>query len=208
MVMNRWKYGAGAAALLVGFAVLAGTIRKTGPTAFDEAVGGWLTGLRSDGLTAFFKALSPLVSTTVFAILLVVFALLFAFVFKKRLEPLLLIVNLAVAFGLYRGLKGVFARPRPSADALIHASGFSFPSGNALMAASFYGLIAYLLYRLWKKSRPGLSWTMLVLGFALVLLIGVSRVYLGVHYATDILAGYALGGAWMLICAAIVNKRS
>lgn len=205
--MKTMKYWGGAIVLLLLFLLLAGTINKTGPTALDDAVGGWIRGLRTDALTAFFKALSPLVSTSVFAVLLVAFAALFAFVFKRRLEPLLLIVNLAVAFGLYRGLKGVFERPRPSADALIHAAGYSFPSGNALMSASFYGLTAYLLYRYWKKRGPGRAWFAAVFGVVLILLIGLSRVYLGVHYPTDILAGFAVGGAWMLICVALVDKR-
>ncbi|MEF3301709.1 phosphatase PAP2 family protein [Paenibacillus sp. GYB003] len=206
--MRKLPYAAGVVALLAAFAWLAWTVKGGGPTAFDDAVGSRLRGLRSDGLTAFFEALSPLVSTTVFAVLLVLFAALFAFVFKKRLEPLLLILNLAVAFGLYKGLKSVFERPRPSADALIHASGSSFPSGNALMSASFYGLVAYLLYRQLKRSAPGLAWTIALLGIALVLLIGVSRVYLGVHYPTDILAGYAVGGAWTIVCAALAAKRA
>ncbi|GAA3404959.1 phosphatase PAP2 family protein [Paenibacillus hodogayensis] len=206
--MKRTIHWTLAGLLLVLFAGLAGTLGKSGPTPFDDAVGGWIRGLRSDGLTVFFKALSPLVSTTVFAVLLVVFAALFVFAFKKRLEPLLLIVNLAGAFGLYRVLKGVFERPRPPAsDALIHAAGFSFPSGNALMSASFYGLVAYLLYRHWQKRKPAAAWTAVLIGAVLILLIGVSRVYLGVHYPTDIAAGFALGIAWMLVCAASVLKR-
>jgi undecaprenyl-diphosphatase len=206
--MDRMKYWIGAVLLLAYFAGLAATIQKDGgPSSFDETVGSWIHGLQTDGLTLFFKALSPLVSTTVIAVLLVAFVALFVFVFKKRLEPLLLVINLAVAFGLYKGLKSLFERPRPSADALFQASGFSFPSGNALMSASFYGLIALLLYRHWRKRAPGLSWTVAIVAIVLIVLIGVSRVYLGVHYPSDILAGFAIGGAWLLTCAAVSARR-
>lgn len=205
--MNKMKYWIGAVLLLAYFGGLAVTMKKDGPTAFDESVGSWIRGMRTDGLTVVFKALSPLVSTTVIAVLLVAFAALFVFGFKKRLEPLLLIVNLAVAFGLYKGLKSVFERPRPSADALIEATGSSFPSGNALMSASFYGLVAILLVRHWKKRKPGLAWTIAAAGILLIALIGVSRIYLGVHYPSDILAGFAIGGAWMLVCAGLAAGR-
>ncbi|TMV43406.1 phosphatase PAP2 family protein [Paenibacillus mesophilus] len=206
--MDKMKYWIGAVLLLAYFAGLTATIKKDkGPSSFDETVGSWIRGMRTDSLTLFFKALSPLVSTTVFAVLLVAFVALFAFVFKKRLEPLLLVINLAVAFGLYRGLKSLFERPRPSVDALFHASGFSFPSGNALMSASFYGLIALLLFRHWRKRAPGLAWTVAIAAIVLIILIGVSRVYLGVHYPSDILAGFAIGGAWLLICAAVSARR-
>lgn len=204
----RIKYGLGAALLLVLFAVLAVTLNKEGPTAFDRAVGDWIRGWRSDGLTVFCKALSPFVSTPVLAVLLVLFAALFAFGLRRRLEPLVLIVNLAVAFGLYRWLKIVFERPRPEGEALIQATGSSFPSGNALMAASFYGLVAYMLYALWRKRKPGLAWTVAAVGLLLVVAIGASRVYLGVHYPSDVLAGFAIGGAWMLVCAGWVRAKA
>lgn len=205
--MKERKYWIGSAALLVLFAVLAFTMRKDGPTDFDETVGNWIRGWRSDSLTVLFKAFSPLVSTTVFSLLLVVFAALFVFSFRKRLEPLMLVINLAVAFGLYKGLKSVFERPRPAADALVEAVGYSFPSGNALMSASFYGLIVYLLYRHWRRRNKTAAYTTVAVGLLLILGIGISRVYLGVHYPSDILAGYAIGGAWMFICASAVSRR-
>lgn len=210
--MSRMKYWIGAAFLLAFFAALAGSINKNGSAAFDDAVGGWIRGLRADGLTAFFKALSPFVSTTVFAVLLAAFAAFFALACKKWLEPLLLALNLAVAFGLYKGLKSLFERPRPEVEALIEASGTSFPSGNALMSASFYGFLALLLIRVRQKRGPGRNRApdiaIAVAAAALVLLIGVSRVYLGVHYPSDILAGYTMGGAWLLICAALTLRRA
>ncbi|MDF2657296.1 MAG: phosphoesterase PA-phosphatase related [Paenibacillus sp.] len=206
--MKGRNYWIGSVALLVLFAVIAATMRKDGPTAFDEAVGDWIRGWRSDGLTIVFKAFSPLVSTTVFSLLLVVFAALFVFTFRKRLEPLILVMNLAVAFGLYKGLKSVFERPRPTADALIEAAGYSFPSGNALMSASFYGLIVYLLYRQWRRRNKAAAYTTVVAGILLILGIGISRIYLGVHYPSDIVAGFAIGGAWMLVCAGAVSRRS
>lgn len=202
------KLWIGAGLLLALFAVLAVTMKKDGPTGFDEAVGSWIREWRGDGLTVFFEAMTPLVSTTIFVVLLAAFAILFLFVFRKRLEPLLLLINLAVAFGLYKGLKALFERPRPSVDALIEAAGSSFPSGNALMSASFYGLIAFLLFRQWKRRSPVIAWAVATIGIVLIVLIGVSRIYLGVHYPSDILAGYAIGAAWMLICVSALSRHS
>ncbi|MDF2721517.1 MAG: phosphatidylglycerophosphatase, partial [Paenibacillus sp.] len=127
--------------------------------------------------------------------------------YRKWLEPLLLLINLAIAFGLYKGLKELFERPRPSVEALIEASGYGFPSGNALLSSAVYGFAAYALYRLWSKRHPMRSRTAAAIGILLVLAIGVSRVYLGVHYPSDIIAGYCLGTALLLVTGERIGKR-
>lgn len=88
-------------------------------------------------------------------------------------------------------LKLYFNRPRP-ADALLHTFGLSFPSGHAMLGLTFYGGLAWLLARHFK--RPG--WAVPLLLWAG--LIGLTRVYLHVHYATDVLAGFAGGAAWLV----------
>jgi undecaprenyl-diphosphatase len=110
------------------------------------------------------------------------------------------LVVLAVVAGtlFFELLKLLVQRPRPLLeDARIVQGGFSFPSGHSTVAATFYGTLAYLLIRNFRQNR----WKVL-LGVAtslLVLAIGVSRIYLGVHYPSDVLAGWAAGALWVVL---------
>ena len=92
-------------------------------------------------------------------------------------------------------LKNIFSRTRPL-EAFYLESSFSFPSGHATAAAALYG---FLLYTIWKHDKHYLKKPFMVLLAVLILLVGVSRLYLGVHYFTDVLAGYAVGSAWLFI---------
>ena len=97
-------------------------------------------------------------------------------------------------------LKLAFERSRP---ALFHAiplpASYSFPSGHAMLSAASYGIIAFVVAR----EQPRTAWLPFALAAALVLLIGASRVFLGVHWATDVLAGFA-GGAFCLMVGAVL----
>jgi membrane-associated phospholipid phosphatase len=110
------------------------------------------------------------------------------------------LVVLAVVAGtlFFELLKLLVQRPRPLLeDARIVQGGFSFPSGHSTVAATFYGTVAYLVIRNLRQNR----WKVLV-GVAtglLVLAIGVSRIYFGVHYPSDVLAGWAAGALWVVL---------
>ncbi|SFR10386.1 phosphatase PAP2 family protein [Desulfoscipio geothermicus] len=106
---------------------------------------------------------------------------------------------------LTEALKWLFHRPRPNENPLVPADGFSFPSGHALMAVVFYGAIAYLLF---INLSPSALRRLVTAGLALlILLIGISRVYLGVHYPSDVLAGFVAGGAWLITCVIVIQKK-
>jgi membrane-associated phospholipid phosphatase len=100
-------------------------------------------------------------------------------------------------------LKQFYSRPRPLLP-LVSASGLSFPSGHAMISASFYGLLIYLVQT--HVRRPGLRWLLTALLAALVLLIGLTRVYLRVHYATDVLAGFTAGLVWLVIAIPVLKR--
>lgn len=101
------------------------------------------------------------------------------------------------SLGLMFLLKNVFNRPRPDIPLLKEAKGLSFPSGHALMSVTFYGLLIYIVYHLWKN--PTAKWSMISFLVLLILLIGFSRIYLKVHYTSDVLAGFAVGFLWLVL---------
>lgn len=94
-------------------------------------------------------------------------------------------------------MKAESARPRPLFFRVIPATGFSFPSGHTLLATVFYGMIAFILY---TRARSKVSRILVVSSTAaLVLLIGFSRLYLGVHWPSDVLGGYIVGLLWLFL---------
>jgi membrane-associated phospholipid phosphatase len=100
-------------------------------------------------------------------------------------------------------LKQLFQRKRPLSPLLKAARGLSFPSGHAIMAVTFYGLLVYVL-----QHTIDIGWMKFLLTFLLVILvilIGFSRVYLRVHYASDVLGGFIIGLLWLLISLAIIK---
>ena len=118
-----------------------------------------------------------------------------------RLSAVLLIVSTAGGVFLTTLLKAVFRRARPEFfDSGYTSSFFSFPSGHATVAVGFYGALTLILaYRLRGAAR----WAVLSGGVLLVLLIGFSRIYLGVHYPTDVLAGFLAAPLWVISVGAV-----
>lgn len=108
------------------------------------------------------------------------------------------------SLGLMFLLKGLFDRERPSIPLLFHAKGLSFPSGHALMSVTFYGLLIYMIFK-GVENKP-LKWSLIILLILLIMIIGMSRVYLRVHYATDVIAGYCIGFLWLVFAVWLLNK--
>ncbi len=101
-------------------------------------------------------------------------------------------------------LKHIFNRERPDIPLLDAAKGLSFPSGHALMSVTFYGLIIYMVFK--SVKQEGLKWTLIVLLILLIIMIGLSRIYLRVHYASDVIAGYCIGFLWIVFALWLLNK--
>jgi undecaprenyl-diphosphatase len=125
-----------------------------------------------------------------------------------------LVAATALADGLTVLVKFIVARPRPTPD-LVEVyrtvSGYSFPSGHVVHYVAFYGIIAYLAWRRLRMRPPcGLArsglYLLLVVCCALVALVGPSRVFLGAHWPTDVLGGYLLGGACLLLLIACAER--
>jgi membrane-associated phospholipid phosphatase len=103
------------------------------------------------------------------------------------------------------GLKLLFNRNRPLIPLLEPARGLSFPSGHAFMSVCFYGLLMMII---WKEERPKpvLKWVLLILVLALLLMIGFSRIYLRVHYFTDVVAGFCVGFCWLFLSSYLIDR--
>jgi undecaprenyl-diphosphatase len=150
----------------------------------------------SPAATAFMQAITMLGSAQGLAIVVVVAAVIL-FLRRAWVEALALIAASAGAGLLDAALKLWFHRDRPSvAWALARESTFSFPSGHATLSLVVYGMILYLILRLSHSRFLDAAATLIAL--PLILAIGLSRVYLGVHYPSDILAGYLAGAIWLL----------
>jgi undecaprenyl-diphosphatase len=194
-----------AAAALWGFAELTDEVLEGETHAFDQGV---LLALRSPAdpsdplgpgwLEEAMRDVTALGSTTVLAFVTLAAA---GFLALQRKGRAALFVVAAVGGGmlLTTGLKLGFDRPRP--DLVPHATlvySTSFPSGHSMMAAVTYLTLGALLARVQPRRR--LKLYLLALAVILTLAVGFSRVYLGVHWPTDVLAGWAVGAAWALMC--------
>lgn len=199
------------AIVLFGVARVSSEIAEGESFAFDR----WLLlGLREPGdpsspigppwVRAAFLDLTALGGRTVLTLFTVIAAgyLLAA---RKRLNALLLVGSIGLGAIVCSLLKHIFSRPRPDlVTHLVNVSSASFPSGHAMNSAVTYLTLGVLLARLEPDRRK----TFYLLGAAIVLtlLVGMSRVYLGVHWPTDVVAGWAVGGCWALLCWAVGMK--
>jgi undecaprenyl-diphosphatase len=100
-------------------------------------------------------------------------------------------------------LKFIFQRPRPLLPLLNEARGLSFPSGHAFMSFSFFGLLIYIIYE--EMEKVWLKWLFISLIVCLIFSIGLSRVYLRVHYASDVVAGLCMGFMWIVISLSVIH---
>jgi undecaprenyl-diphosphatase len=105
---------------------------------------------------------------------------------------------------LNAALKTVFNRPRPVfTNPLLTAANASFPSGHAMSSLVVYGLLAFFI--LLRVRGPVVRSVLILLTVALIILIGISRIYLGVHYFSDVMGGYIIGSAWLIVCISALN---
>lgn len=196
---------------LLGFAELAGEVIEGETHAFDEAV---LLALREPADTAdpigprwveaAFRDLTALGGTTV---LTVVTLVTFGYLLLARKAATALLVFVAVGGGtvLSSLLKSAYQRPRPDVVAhLVEVSSQSFPSGHAMLSAVTWLTLGTLLATVQPTRR--LKAYVLGVGIAIAFLVGVSRLYLGVHWPTDVLAGWCIGTAWALACWLVAGR--
>lgn len=192
---------AGSVGAIIVFVRLTTEVLEKESTAFDNTVSLFIYQLRTPALTGLMMAITNLGAgyTLVAAILIVIFL-----TWKHhRKEAYLFAIVLIMGLVINLALKTVIHRPRPSLSPLVAASFSSYPSGHEMNSFVFYFMLAYYFYHF--SRRKGLSMVVATGCLGLVILIGFSRVYLGVHYPTDVLAGYLAGSAWF-VTAVLIGK--
>jgi undecaprenyl-diphosphatase len=190
-----------AATLMIGedFIELAVLLRRESPVMldFDQMVYRWAASMRSDASTTFFLVFTHLGGPVGLAVLAAGISVLL-YVRRDRGLALYLIVTAVMGALLNLTLKEIFARARPDlAEALRHASGYSFPSGHAMGSMIVFGALAYVVSRLhapWGARAIAIGALLTT-----ILAVGLSRVYLGVHWISDIGAGFAAGFVWLVV---------
>ncbi len=113
-------------------------------------------------------------------------------------------INLACSTILNLTLKNIIQRPRPIEYRIINENGYSFPSGHSMVSMAFYGFLIYLIYKNVKNKYIKVI-SILILS-TLIFLIGTSRIYLGVHYASDVIGGFLLAISYLVLYVEILNK--
>ncbi|WP_147204093.1 phosphatase PAP2 family protein [Segetibacter aerophilus] len=173
-------------------------------TSFDFSVFKFLDRYRSNSVTqvliffTFFGSLNFLLPAYILLSLYFVF-------FKKNNYKSFNITAIGLSSGLLLYLiKNIFQRHRPPHPLIANVSGFSFPSGHSFSSFTFVGIIIYML---WKSERD-LVWKCTGTAFLFILatIIAFSRVYLQVHYASDVIAGFCLSFVWLALCIFILDK--
>ncbi|SHK23188.1 phosphatase PAP2 family protein [Desulforamulus aeronauticus] len=193
-----WGLAAGAI-LLTLFGKLASKLLENELILFDTSITHFIQSFASAKLTSFFIGVTQIGSAYFEIALLLVLGWYLLFRLKHFWETVILVISLAGGSCLNYLLKSVFQRARPDILHLVEVNGYSFPSGHAMVSTTFYGMIGYLLWLNLRKQGKS-SWYVPVLTVFLILAIGLSRIYLGVHYPSDVLAGYAAGGVWLAAC--------
>lgn len=126
------------------------------------------------------------------------------FVIKDKKIGISIIANLGIVTILNQIIKFIMQRPRPTEFRIIEETGYSFPSGHSMVSLAFYGYLVYLIYKYINNKH--LKRTLIIILSILICVIGVSRIYLGVHYTSDVLGGFLISLAYLIIYIDLVNK--
>ncbi len=182
---------------LIGFSLMAILISRHQILAFDSAIISYIQGLETPTLTAIMKFFTFVGSgNAIFVIAVVVMFFLYVLL-HHRSELVFFAIVIAFASLLNQMLKDFFHRARPDFHRLVEIGGYSFPSGHAMAAMAVYGALAFILWR-HIPTRIGRS-ILIILSAIMIFMIGISRVYLGVHYPSDIIGGYFASALWLTI---------
>lgn len=165
----------------------------------DDLVHKIILSIRSNFLTMIFRVTTH-AATSYFLIILTI--ILFIIIKNKKI-PIYIALNLTFSFLTNEMAKGIFTRERPIGINLINETSYSYPSGHSMVGFAYYGFLIYLIRKYVKDNKLKNIFTfMLIIN---ILLIGFTRIYLGVHYLTDVIGGFLLGSIFLIIYTSIIK---
>ena len=169
---------------------------------FDSVVYNFLVNNRNEALNNFFKIITQFGS----AIVLIIITILCVIFIRDKKYKILVPANLVTIAIINIVLKNFFLRPRPNELRLIEETGYSFPSGHAMASTAFYGLIIYIVHE--KVENKILRNTICIMLGLLILLISISRIYVGVHYTSDVIAGTCFSIAYLILITRLIKNQN
>ena len=188
-------------ACLIGFLALAEDVFN------EEIMNGDIIGynlVSSLLISDFMTPIAKFITNFGGAIFLIGLTVILFFAIKNKKIGLSIFSNLVIVTVLNQLLKYILQRPRPTEYRIINESGYSFPSGHSMVSMAFYGYLIYLIYKYAKNKY--VKWTSIILLSILIGLIGLSRIYLGVHYTSDVLAGFLISISYLITYITILDK--
>ena len=138
------------------------------------------------------------------AIFLLVLTITLFILIKNKKIGFSIFLNLVIITMLNQLLKRILQRPRPTEFRIIEETGYSFPSGHSMISMAFYGYLIYLIYKYVKNKY--VKWISIIILSILICSIGISRIYLGVHYTSDVLGGFFISISYLVIYISLVNR--
>lgn len=185
------------------FVELTDELKGTTIESYDQRVTAFFTSLRSPGLTRFVVFITDIGDVYGYLFLTALAVIFFLWKFKSLKFVLQLVGVLLLSILSNMALKRAIDRARPSEEHLVVVESLSYPSGHAMCAMAFYGFLIYLLFQI--RMTRWLRIVLLCLFVFMILAIGLSRIYLGVHYPSDVAGGYIAGLIWVLFCIILFN---
>ncbi|RKS53007.1 undecaprenyl-diphosphatase [Gillisia mitskevichiae] len=185
------------------FVELTNTLNSDLITKYDAAVTKYVTSFRTPQLNKILQFITNLGDLYGYIVITTICSLWFYFKFKNWRYVLQLVFVIIVSGLSNLALKEVINRARPTAEHLVSVQTLSYPSGHAMSATAFYGFLIYLFYFL--KINKGLKAALIFICSFLIVSIGLSRIYLGVHFPSDIAGGIIAGTIWVMFCILIFN---
>ena len=185
------------------FIELTGILQTDFLAEFDTQISEFVASLRTPALTNYFTFVTDVGDVWGYLIVFTICAILFYCFFKRRKYTIQLSLILILALSSNLLLKQLINRARPTLEHLVTVKTLSYPSGHAMTAMAFYGFLIYLIFTF--KINKVLKFSLIALLAFLILSIGISRIYLGVHFPSDIVGGFVAGFIWVVFCILILN---
>ncbi|MFD1613695.1 phosphatase PAP2 family protein [Gelatiniphilus marinus] len=171
--------------------------------AYDARVTDYIISFRSSALTNYFVFVTHVGDVYGYLTVLAISFFLSIVIFKRKKYVLQILVVLLLSALSNLVLKRIVNRARPSTEHLVPVETLSYPSGHAMSAMAFYGFLIYLSYKF--KMNRFKKIAAIFISTLLILSIGISRIYLGVHFPSDILGGFIAGAIWVVFCIVLFN---